>query len=109
VPCVSNDPITGKPYQDVKRSFASACRRAGTKAFRFHGLRQCFASHLATVRVDLTTVQELLSQKTLATLCCSQLGPSHKIRAVDLLDSTSNETKCPTSGQKKVTRQDSIP
>ncbi len=110
VPCVSYDPITRKPDQDVKRSFASACRRAGVKDFRFQDLRHCFGSHLAAVRVDLTTVQGELGQKTLSTtLCCSQLGPSHKMRSVDLLDSTSNETKCTRSGQKKVTRPDSIP
>jgi integrase len=87
-PYVFYDPATGKPYQDVKRSFASACRRAKIQDFRFHDLRHTFASHLVMAGVDLTTVKELLGHKTLTmTLRYSHLAPSHKIKAVDVLDS----------------------
>jgi integrase len=43
VPFVFYDPKTGNPYQDVKRSFATACRRLGIKDFHFHHLRHTFA------------------------------------------------------------------
>ncbi len=36
----------GKPYQDVKRSFNTACRRSKIHDFKFHDLRHTFASHL---------------------------------------------------------------
>ncbi len=42
--------------------------------------------------VDITTVKELLGHKTLTTtLRYSNLAPSHKVKAVDILDSTLNE------------------
>ncbi len=88
------DSKTGKPYQDVKRSFQSALRRAKIKDFRFHDLRHTFASHLVMAGVDLTTVKELLGHKTLTmTLRYAHLAPSHKVKAVDILDSTLNGSR----------------
>jgi site-specific recombinase XerD len=88
----SNDSKTGKPYQDVKRSFHTALRRSDIKDFTFHDLRHTFASHLVMAGVDLTTVKELLGHKTLTmTLRYAHLAPSHKVKAVDILNSTINQ------------------
>lgn len=90
-PYVFCDPLTGQRYRDVKRSFASACRRAGIKDFRFHDCRHTFASQLVMAGADLMTVKDLLGHKTLAmTLRYSHLAPAHKRRAVDLLDEALN-------------------
>lgn len=89
VPFVFFDMITGKPYKDVKRSFPSACKRAGIRDFHFHDLRHTFASHLVMAGVDLTTVKELLGHKDIKmTLRYAHLAPSHKVKAVDILDRT---------------------
>jgi integrase len=91
IPWVFYDPRTKKPYQDVKRAFNTACIKAGIRDFHFHDLRHCFASHLVMSGVDLTTVRELLGHKTLTmTLRYAHLAPSHKVKAVDLLDQTIN-------------------
>lgn len=79
---------TGKPFKDIKTGFVSACRRAGIKDFRFHDLRHTFASHLVMNGVEILTVKELLGHKTLAmTLRYAHLAPSHKVKAVDILNS----------------------
>jgi integrase len=67
-------------------------KKAGIKDFHFHDLRHTFASLLVMARDDLTTVSKLLGHKTLTmTLRYSHLAPSHKVKAVDLLDSKLNE------------------
>ena len=92
VPHVFFDPNTGQPYQSVKKSFQSACRRAKIQDFHFHDLRHTFASHLVMAGVDLTTVKELLGHKSLTmTLRYAHLAPAHKIKAVDILDNALNK------------------
>ncbi len=74
----------GSRFANIKRSFQSACRRAGIKDFRFHDLRHTFASHLIMAGVDLTTVKELLGHKSLVmTMRYAHLAPGHKAKAVE--------------------------
>lgn len=91
IPYIFYDNATGKPFGDVKRAFATACRRAGIKDFHFHDLRHTFASHLVMSGVDLTTVKELLGHKTLTmTLRYAHLAPSHKVEAIKKYDNFLN-------------------
>jgi integrase len=88
LPYVFYNPFTEKPYGDIKNAFNGACRRAKIVDFVFHDLRHTFASHLVMRGVDITTVKDLLGHKTLTmTLRYAHLAPSHKVNAVDILDS----------------------
>lgn len=79
--------LDGKPFNNVRRSFNTALRRAGITDFRFHDLRHTFASHLVMAGVDLVTVKELLGHKSLdMTMRYSHLSPDHKRKAVSVLD-----------------------
>jgi len=77
----------GEPYDEVKRSFKTACRKAGIKDFRFHDLRHTFASHLMMNSVNLKAVQHLLGHKDIRmTLRYSHLSREHLQAAVGTLD-----------------------
>lgn len=77
----------GKPYANVRKSFFTALKKAGIINFHFHDLRHTFASQLVMSGVDLKTVQELLGHKSIEmTMRYSHLSPSHKKRAVEILD-----------------------
>jgi len=92
IPYVFHDKTIGKPYRDIKKSFASALRRAGIHDFHFHDLRHSFASTLVMAGIDITTIKELLNHKSLTmTLRYAHLAPSHKIKAVEVLDIPVNE------------------
>lgn len=92
VPYVFYDLKTGNTYKDVKRAFKMALRRSKMADFRFHDLRHTFASHLVMAGVDLTTIKELLGHKNLTmTLRYAHLAPAHKVKAVELLDTTLNQ------------------
>jgi len=92
------DPKTDERYQDVKRSFATALRRAGIRDFHFHDCRHTFASQLVMAGIDLTTVSRLLGHKDLTmTLRYSHLSPQHMAKAVDVLDNVMNDNFNSTS------------
>ncbi|KJU86692.1 phage integrase family protein [Candidatus Magnetobacterium bavaricum] len=92
VPSLFFDKNTGKAYKDIKKSFNTACKKAGIKDFHFHDLRHTFASHLVMAGVDITAIKELLGHKTLTmTLRYWHLAPSHKVKAVETPDKTIQE------------------
>jgi integrase len=79
--------LQGHPYDEVKRSFKTACRKAGIEDFRFHDLRHTFASYLVMNNVNLKTVQHLLGHKDIRmTLRYSHLSREHLQAAVGTLD-----------------------
>jgi integrase len=84
----------GRRFYEVKRSFASACRRAGLEDFRFHDLRHTFASHLVMKGIGLKAVQELLGHADLKmTMRYAHLSQAHLKEAVAVLDNLGVDTK----------------
>jgi integrase len=77
----------GEPYDEVKRAFHTACRKAGINDFRFHDLRHTFASHVVMNGINLKIVQHLLGHKDMRmTLRYAQLSREHLQAAVGTLD-----------------------
>jgi integrase len=84
----------GNPYKSVKRSFNTACKRAGIHDFRMHDCRHTYASQMVMNGVDLTTVKELLGHKSLTmTLRYAHLAPGHKMKALNTLDKVLTKNK----------------
>ncbi len=59
LPYVFFDSATGKPYQDIKRSFSTALRKAGITDIHLHALSHTFASQSVMSGVDTTKVSKL--------------------------------------------------
>ena len=51
---------TGKPLQDIKKSWATITKQANLKDFRLHDLRHTYASHLVSNGLSLRIVGKLL-------------------------------------------------
>jgi len=79
-------PVTGKSFDNIKRSWSLLRNRAGLSDFRFRDLRYTFASKLVMAGVDLYTVKELMGHSTIQmTERYAHLAPEHKASAVETL------------------------
>ena len=76
----------GKPFTDVKRSWASLVERAKITDFHLHDFRHDFASRLVMGGVNIYAVKELLGHSTVQmTERYSHLAPDHLVGAVEVL------------------------
>ena len=76
----------GDRVKNIRKSFKSACSRAGIENFRIHDLRHTFASWLVMEGVPLFEVSKLLRHASIQmTERYAHLAPDHLHNAVDNL------------------------
>jgi len=81
-----HNPDTGKHLTTIKKSFASALRRAEISNFRFHDLRHTFSSHLSMGGIEENTRAELLGHsKGTITSNYTHANWERKIKAVEII------------------------
>ena len=102
----------GERIQSIKRSWATACRRAGIVDFRIHDLRHNSASRarnkrhtcaawLVSAGVPLTEVRDLLGHSSITmTERYAHLAPGNVRAAVALLEREKEEPKSPSGGHE---------
>lgn len=98
----------GMPFKDIKRSFATALKRAGIADFHFHDLRHTFASHARMGGAEMGDIKEQVGwtswamvqkyahlapeyRKKVVDAVEKHLTPGHKVKAVDTLDKNNGE------------------
>ncbi|MCG2814327.1 MAG: tyrosine-type recombinase/integrase, partial [Candidatus Aminicenantes bacterium] len=84
---VFTNPETKNRYKDLKRSFNTACRRAGFPSLRMHDLRHFFSSVCLEAGASLATVSELLGHASISTtMIYIHIEEENKRKAVEGLD-----------------------
>jgi integrase len=56
----------GEPFKDIKKSYKSACKRAGLENFTFHDLRHCAINNMRLEGVDHLTIMAISGHKDVA-------------------------------------------
>ena len=78
--------MTGARVINVKKSFKSACERAGIADFSPHDLRHTCASWLAMRGVPIVTIKEILRHRNIATtMIYAHLSPEQARAGLDVL------------------------
>ncbi len=84
----------GKPVKSIKSSFRGALKRSGINHIRFHDLRHCFGSKLATEGVELPVIKKLMGHKDLSTtMRYLHPSPQHEKDAVEKISYSKSTNK----------------
>ncbi len=58
--------LKGKPFDDIKRSYPTACKKAGIEDFTFHDLRHCAINNLRQAGNDYFRIMAVSGHKTMS-------------------------------------------
>jgi integrase len=98
-----------EPFKGIKTAFKKALNEAGIDDFRFHDLRNTFASQVLLKGGSLKDVQELLGHKTMTmTLRYAHLTQERKKMAVGLLNGLTSSPKKDGQPEQEIDRQASM-
>ena len=64
---VFENPKTGKPYTDIKKSWWNLLRKMKIEDFRFHDLRHCYATYKVSYNTDIRQLQTILGHTQITT------------------------------------------
>ncbi len=93
---------TGARIASIRRSFATACRRAGIDDFNPHDMRHTCAAHLVNAGVALVEVRDLLGHSSIVmTERYAHLSPENIRTAVAVLDAASRFGHAGNEGKDK--------
>lgn len=88
---VFTNPMTGEPYNDIKRAFTRACDDAEIEKLRIHDLRHTAATRMVSAGIDLVVVASILGHSDIR-ITASRYAhpmPENKIRAIQALETFS--------------------
>ncbi len=84
---VFENPVTDKPYADLKRGWQSLLEEADIKNMRFHDLRHTYASHFLMNGGDIYTLKEILGHKDITTTSrYLTITTAHKCKAMEIFE-----------------------
>jgi integrase len=58
------NPVTGKPWNDIKKMFRRACKKAGLEGLWFHDLRRSFVTNARRRGVPESVIMKMTGHKT---------------------------------------------
>lgn len=81
------NPVTRTRYKTIKRSWTTACRKAGIKDLQYRDLRRTFATHALAEGAPVTGVRDALGHGSLSTTnIYAQATDEGKKRAVSVVE-----------------------
>ena len=80
------DSVTNKPYKDIKKSFKTACIKAGISGYRWHDNRHVFATYAIQNGTDIATLSQILGHSEIE-ITMRYISPTNetKLRAVNIM------------------------
>jgi len=91
----------GKPFNNIKKGFKAACKRAGIKDFTFHDLRHCAINNLRLAGNDYFRIMAASGHKTTSVFKRYNLVTEEELSKMKWLDEGTVNTYMDTTKQKR--------